>query len=146
MNRQFAKVWIHLVFGTQDRAPLIGIDLELQIHTLLRAQLLEMHCIPVAINGMADHVHLLFGLNPEKSIAEVVQQLKVGSSRALAASGLSPVALLWDAGYGTVSVSETMLPVVKTYLKDQRAHHREDNLIPELEIWEIEDEFLLLNS
>ena len=145
MSRQFAKIFVHLVIGTQDRAPLITRDLELQIHTFLRAQLMEMHCIPLSLNRMDDHVHLLFGLNPEKSIADVVQQLKDASTRWMDAEGLSADGLHWHPGYAVVSVSETMLGVVKTYIKDQRDHHREDNLIPELEIWEIEDEFLLLN-
>lgn len=65
-------------------------------------------------------------------LAEALQKLKANSSRWMGEQGI-PFA--WQEGYGAFSVSPSLLPVIKAYIRDQEQHHRK---------WSFEDEFRLL--
>lgn len=69
MPHSFNKIWIHAIWATKERQPLIEPHAEKKIHDILREELREAGCPVRIVNGMADHVHLLFLLNPQKSIA-----------------------------------------------------------------------------
>jgi REP element-mobilizing transposase RayT len=76
---------------------------------------------PVAVGGVEDHVHLLFGLARTESIAKVTGELKVSTGK-----WLQPrcAEFRWQAGYGAFSVGNAELEVVRRYVQDQENHHR----------------------
>ncbi len=51
------------------------LDKEELIYNYINGQLREAGCPVRIINGMPDHVHLLFLQNPQKSISEIVKQI-----------------------------------------------------------------------
>lgn len=79
MSHLYNKIWIHAIWSTKLRAPLIHSSVENKIHQFIAEQLREQSCPVRIINGMPDHIHCLFLLSPQKSIAEVLKQIK-GSS------------------------------------------------------------------
>ncbi len=60
MSHSYNKIWLHVVFATKNRTPLIKPVVEKQIHAHMQEQLIENGCPVRIINGMPDHVHLLF--------------------------------------------------------------------------------------
>lgn len=76
MPHSFNKIWVHAIWATKKRMPLISADIEKKLHKFISDQLRELGCPVRIINGMPDHVHCLFLLNPQKSIAEVIKQIK----------------------------------------------------------------------
>ena len=72
MPHSFNKIWIHAIWSTKERMPLILSTVENKIHQFIAEQLREQGCPVRIINGMPDHIHCLFLLSPQKSIA--VQQ------------------------------------------------------------------------
>jgi putative transposase len=80
----------------------------------------------------SNHVHLLIGLPPALTLAEVVQKLKANSSRWLGENGMP---FEWQKGYGAFSVSPSLLPTVLAYVRNQVEHHKKRSF---------EEEFLLL--
>lgn len=82
MSHSKSKIWVHLIFSTKNRQPLIHTTIRQTVHDELQRQLVKMDCFVDCIGGVADHVHLLFLLNPKKSMADVVKQIKGGSSHA----------------------------------------------------------------
>jgi len=83
-----------------------------------------LDCHPVLIGGVADHVHLLFGLSRTHAIADVTRELKTNSTNWLRAQGPRYNQFHWQAGYGAFSVSASKMPDVKTYIVTQHEHHR----------------------
>ena len=71
MSHSKSKIWMHVVFSTKDRAPLIAPAVRATVHKVLWTQLVDTGCFVDSVGGVADHVHLLFLLNPKKAIAEV---------------------------------------------------------------------------
>ena len=132
-ERTHVAVYVHLVWGTWDRLPLLNGDLENDVHRALAAECQRMDCDVVAIGGIADHVHLLVRLSPTISIADLVKQLK-GSSAHLVTHKLVPGGFFkWQAGYGAVTVSPRHLDQVSNYIARQREHHAANTLLPSLE-------------
>jgi REP element-mobilizing transposase RayT len=89
---------------------------------------------PVALGGVADHVHLLVSLPTTLAIADLVKAAKGGSAH-LANHALDlSTAFKWQGGYGAFTVSQQNLTTVANYVRNQPVHHRQNTLIADLEI------------
>ena len=124
MPHSFNKIWLHAIWGTKQRAPFINQKIEKKIHQFLSEQLREIGCPVRIINGMPDHIHCLFLLNPQKSIAEVIKQIKGSSSHYINQDNLMVEKFSWQTGYAAFSVSESVVERVFQYIKNQKEHHR----------------------
>jgi len=133
MPHFFNKIWIHAIWSTKERNPYILNKIEKKIHDCLRKELIEIGCPVRIINGMPDHVHLLFLLNPQKSVAEVVKQVKGASSYWINDQNLVAQKFLWQTGYAAYSVSESQLEKVFRYIRDQKKHHEKKTFMQEYE-------------
>ena len=80
-------------------------------------------CTPVCINGVGNHVHLLFALSKTHSIATVVEKVKTSSNKWLKNRGKYYDDFSWQKGYGAFSVSESVCPTAKRYIERQEQHH-----------------------
>ncbi|WP_317898774.1 IS200/IS605 family transposase [Aurantibacillus circumpalustris] len=123
MPQSYYKIWLHVVFSTKCRLPLIEPRVERQIHDHMREQLIELGCPVRIINGMSDHVHLLFLHNPRMTIADVVKQVKGNTSHWINKNDLTQFKFSWQDGYGAFSVSESQLERVFQYIRNQKQHH-----------------------
>lgn len=54
--------------------------IEKRVYEHLREQLLAQGCPVAIINGMPDHVHLLFLQNPKLAVTDIVKQVKGNTS------------------------------------------------------------------
>jgi len=95
--------------------------MEEKIFQHIREQLEDMGCQVSIINGMPDHIHCLFRLSRERSIAEVMKQIKGSSSHFINQIQMFPKKITWQSGYGVFSVSESALPIVYAYIKNQKS-------------------------
>jgi putative transposase len=72
---------------------------------------------------MPDHLHLLVGLHPDQSIAELVRHVKSSSSAWLNTNRLLPGRFEWPRGYGAFSYARSQLDAVIQYIQRQPMHH-----------------------
>ena len=127
MPHSFNKLWIHAIWATKNRQELIDFSLEKQVYNYIREELIELGCPVRIINGMPDHIHALFLLNPQKSIADVIKQIKGSSSHSINGENLILEKFAWQTGYAAYSVSESQLETVYYYIKNQKQHHLKKN-------------------
>lgn len=121
MAHTYAANFIHCVFSTKDRRPLIPAARATELYAYLGGIARGEGFSLLAAGGTENHVHLLFLLPASCPLANAVQKLKGSSSRWLG-PGFS-----WQEGYGAFSVSPSQLPVVKRYIQNQEEHHRKRN-------------------
>lgn len=140
MSHSYNKIWIHAIWATKERMPLIHSVAEPKIYQFISEQFRESGCPVRNINGMSDHIHCLFLLNPQKSIAEVIKQIKGSSSHYINQNNLISEKFSWQTGYASYSVSESVVEKVFTYIKNQKIHHQKKSFSQEYE------EFLKLNK
>jgi putative transposase len=131
MPHSFNKIRIHAVWSTKERQPLISRAAEIKIHNFLREELIELVCPVRIINGMPDHIHSLFLLNLQKSVAEVIKYVKGITSHSINDQNLISKKFSWQTGYAAYSVSESQLERVFQYIKNQKQHHNKKTFLQE---------------
>ena len=124
MPHSFNKIWIHTIWATKNRVPLIDVPVEKKIHQFIAEQFRNLGCPVRIINGMPDHIHCLFLLSPQKSIADVIKQIKGSSSHYINQQNLINDKFAWQTGYAAYSVSESVVNKVYQYINNQKQHHQ----------------------
>src|SRR5215210_1893897 len=94
----------HVTFSTKDRVPSIATDVRERIHAYLGGVIRGLGGVPLEVGGVADHVHLLFGLKPSHTLSDVLRILKGDSSRWVH-DELRMAKFAWQEGYGAFTVS-----------------------------------------
>jgi REP element-mobilizing transposase RayT len=135
MPQSLARVQIHLVFSTKHREPSITDDVRTSLHAYMATVLQNMDCPAGLINSVDDHIHILFELARTKAISEVVETVKVSSSKWVKTLGNGYAVFAWQAGYGAFSVSESQAAVVRDYIAGQKEHHRRSTFQDEFRIF-----------
>ena len=121
MPHAFTNHHVHLVFSTKGRVKLIPSALQPETWSYLAGICRNTGLVPVAINGMADHAHVLFHLPPAIALAKAVSSLKANSSRWL---NEQKIKFAWQEGYGAFSVSTSNVAEVARYIRNQQQHHK----------------------
>lgn len=123
MSHSYSKIWIHAIWATKERQTLIDASIEKQVYKFIDRQLADAGCPVSIINGMPDHIHCLFLLNRNKTIAEIIKQLKGSSAHYINEQNLISGKFAWQTGYAAYSVSESIVEKVYEYIKNQKKHH-----------------------
>jgi REP element-mobilizing transposase RayT len=113
----------HVVFSTKNREPRITAEWRPRLHAYLGGVARKSNCIPEAVGGVADHVHLLLGLPATARLADVVRDIKAASSKWIHDESHDR-AFAWQEGYGAFSVSPSHRKNVRDYIARQEEHHR----------------------
>ncbi len=124
MSKSYSKIWVHAVWSTKNRAPFIHPQMEQQLFDFLKEELKKMGCMVSIVNGMPDHIHCLFGINPQKSITDIIKQMKGSSSYYVNSNNLIPEKFIWQRGFGVFGVSHSAVEIVYRYIRDQKRHHQ----------------------
>jgi putative transposase len=127
MSQSFTKLWIHAIWATKHRQELIDFSIEKKLYDFIWQELTELGCPVRIINGMPDHVHVLFLQNPQKTISDIVKQVKGSSSHFINREELILEKFAWQTGYAAFSVSQSQLDAVYHYVKNQKQHHLKKN-------------------
>jgi len=120
----FVRVWIHLIWSTKNREPMITRELRSQLLSHVRDNATKQVIWLDSLGAVSDHVHTLVSLGTDQSIARIAQLLKGESSHWINHEKLTPFKFEWQQEYLAVSVSDSMLNVVREYIKNQEEHHR----------------------
>ncbi|TWT95916.1 Transposase IS200 like protein [Botrimarina colliarenosi] len=132
MSQSLANVILHVVFSTKQRQPFIDGEIESELHAYLGGVAKSLGCIPYAIGGVEDHVHLACSLPRTVTIADLVQDLKQGSSKWIKTRGAAYASFAWQNGYGAFSVGHSQLPDLCLYISNQHERHRRASFEDEL--------------
>ncbi len=123
MPSTHVSLHIHVIFCTKNCHPYLEAEWRSRLHAYLAGAIRNVEAVPVAIGGTADHVHLLLGLKATHRIADVLREIKRGSSNWLN-DALDICGFSWQNGYGAFSVSPSALDLVARYIAQQELHHR----------------------
>jgi REP-associated tyrosine transposase len=125
MSQSLSKIWTHLIFSTKERYPFLSDEsIRHDMHSYLAKILKANHCSTLQVGGVSDHVHSLFVLSKNHSIASIVWAIKRSSSKWAKKQGVELAKFHWQSGYGAFSVSESHVERVQRYILNQERHHR----------------------
>lgn len=124
-SMSFIRVWIHYVWATKNRTPVLTKDIRSAIHDHIRQNAKAKNIHLDRINGHVEHVHCLISLGSQQTIDKIAQLLKGESSNWLNhKSGLKAQRLDWQDEYFAVSISESGVDAVRAYIDNQEEHHK----------------------
>lgn len=122
MAQTHLSLHVHLIFHTLDNRKSIKGEWRKQLHAFLGGCLKTAGCVPEAVGGTHDHVHILAGIRATHCIADVVKDIKVASSKWVH-NEIGHRMFAWQGGYGAITVSPSQIPRVKNYIANQMEHH-----------------------
>ncbi len=124
MPQSLSSVLIHLVFSTKNRESFIAPAIEQELYPYMATILRALKSPSLAIDGTADHVHILFSLGRVLRIADLVEEVKTGSSKWIKTKGPAFRNFHWQKGYGAFSIGQSNVAALKRYIHGQKQHHR----------------------
>jgi REP element-mobilizing transposase RayT len=146
----YTQIYIHTIFTVQNRSCLISNRWKDELFKYISGIIRNNNHKPLAVNGISDHLHILFGMKPQQSISDLMQDIKAYSSKWINEKEFVRGKFNWQAGYGAFSYSHSQIDKVIKYILNQEEHHKKQTFREEylqlLEIFKIQyDEKYLFN-
>ncbi len=133
MPQSLAKILVHTVFSTKERRPFLrDKSLREELHHYIGGILNQLDCQPIIVGGVEDHVHFLCALSRTCNAAEMVKEVKRGSSLWLKTKSTELHDFAWQNGYGIFSIGFSQIETVRDYIAGQEEHHRKVSFQDEL--------------
>jgi len=129
----FVKIWVHLVFATKNREPLLSKNFRYDLHNHIIQNCKEKDIFLQTINGYTDHIHCLISLGKDQPISKISQLIKGESSLWINKNNFTDGKFSWQDDYFAVSVSESQVETVVNYIKNQEQHHSKKSFDDEVQ-------------
>jgi putative transposase len=129
----YVRIWVHLVFTTKNREPYFTKEIRDRLIDHIRTNARIKDIVVEAIGGWSEHLHLLVSLGREQSIAKIAMLIKGESAHWLNQQQFFRGKFYWQDDYFALSVSESMVEKVRTYINGQEEHHKARPFTSELE-------------
>jgi putative transposase len=123
MGQSLVKNYVHIVFSTKYRQPLIHEPVESELHAYLGGVCNDLDCHVLNVGGYTDHIHILCMLSKKIALMTLLEEVKKRSSKWIKTKGGAYKNFYWQDGYGAFSVNPAEIDVVKNYISNQHAHH-----------------------
>ncbi|MBL7023553.1 MAG: IS200/IS605 family transposase [Candidatus Marinimicrobia bacterium] len=127
----FIKVWIHFVWATKSRKPLLTKSIKEKLIQHIKENAKSKDIFINEINGDKDHIHILVSLGASQSISKIAHLLKGESSNWINKNKLTKQNFEWQDEYFAVSVSESQHKIIKKYIQNQESHHKKKSFSEE---------------
>ena len=124
MANTYTQIHIQAVFAVQNRECIIQKSWKEELYKYIAGIVQNNNHKLLCINGMPDHIHILFGLRPSQSISELMQDIKGSSSKWINEKHLVHSKFSWQEGYGAFSYSNSDVPAIIQYILNQTDHHK----------------------
>jgi putative transposase len=123
IGQSLVQNYIHIVFSTKDRQPLIFPPVEEELHNYLGGVCKKLDCQPIIVGGFTNHIHILCRLSKKIAVMKLVEEIKSHSSKWIKTKGAAYEGFYWQNGYGVFSVNPNGVERVTAYIKNQKVHH-----------------------
>lgn len=130
MPHSYSALWVHLVWSTKNRGPILIPSLKKEVYQVINEIAINHEIYLDCINGVEDHVHLLVRLRTDQCIADVVKTIKGNSWDHF--KGDPERYVTWQDGFAAFSVSPSHLKRVRGYIYNQEKHHKNKSFADEL--------------
>ena len=124
MSQSLSKLYVHIVFHIKNPLAKIRKEDKNDLYAYIGAIINDNESIPILINGVEDHIHILCVMSKNIALAKLVEEVKRHSSRWIKTKDSYYANFAWQGGYGGFSVSPSLHNKTKNYIKNQEEHHK----------------------
>lgn len=123
MANTYTQLFVHIIFTVRNRAGLISGQHREELEKYISGIVVNLECSLIAMYCNPDHIHILIGYEPNRSIADIVRDIKSNSSRFINEKKWIIGKFNWQDGYGAFSCSKSQLDSISKYIFNQPLHH-----------------------
>ncbi len=123
LGQSLVKNYIHLVFSTKYREPLIQSPNKQELYNYLGGICKRLECYPITIGGYTDHIHILCRISKKIALIKLVEEVKSHSSKWMKTKDDYLKHFYWQNGYGAFSVNPANMDKLIKYIENQYEHH-----------------------
>ena len=124
MSQSLAKQFIHIIYHIKNNSPHIKEQEEQELYAYIGSIIKDNESIPIIINGVSDHIHILLILSKNISLAKIVEEIKKHSSRWIKTKSAYYSKFSWQGGYGGFFICPSLHDKTKKYIENQKQHHK----------------------
>jgi len=124
MANTYSQIYVHVVFTVQGRQSLLSAEWRAEVFKYITGIVRNRGQKLLAINAMADHVHVFLGMTPSIALSDLVRDVKAGSSGFINEKRWVRGKFQWQEGFGAFSHSHSEIDTVVRYIRNQQEHHR----------------------
>ncbi len=134
MANTYTQIYIQIVFAVQGRQCLIPEVHREELYKYTTGIVRNREQKLIAINGMADHVHVFVGMTPTIAVSDLARDVKAGSSGFINEKRWMRGKFSWQEGFGAFSYSHADIDRVAKYINNQAEHHKKQTFREEYEM------------
>ena len=124
MGQSLVKNYLHIIFSTKNRKPLILPEFEENLYRYLGGVCRNLESPALMVGGYVDHIHILCLLSKKLTLVSMLENLKTESSKWMKLQSQSLKNFYWQDGYGAFSVNPAQIDIVCNYILNQKEHHK----------------------
>lgn len=124
MPQSLTQIYVHLIFSTKYRQPLIDEGIQPELFAYMSGICKSLECTPIQVGGYYDHAHILCLLSKKLTLMKLLEEVKGHSSKWIKTKNDQYNNFYWQDGYGAFSVNPTQIGTVTRYIEHQAEHHQ----------------------
>ena len=127
----YTQIIYQVIFGTKKREKNLTSPNREELFKYITGILQSKKCHVYRINGVEDHLHIVFYLHPSVSLASLVKDIKMATNMYIKSTQLFPDFKGWQEGYGAFTYTIKEKDRLIEYVKNQEAHHYKRTFVDE---------------
>ena len=127
MANTYSNLFYHIVFSTKGRISFIDRQIEERIWAYIGGIARKREMTALQVGGIENHIHVLVLAKPVVAPSQIAQWLKGESSKWIHDEFPHLSKFGWQDGYGVFTVSQSQVPDVIEYIRNQRKHHQDQS-------------------
>ena len=124
MAQSLSKLFVHIIYHIKTTSVKIRTEDKNDLYAYMGAVIKSNDSIPILINGVDDHVHILCVMSKNIALSKLIEEIKGNSSRWIKTFHPYYKNFAWQGGYGGFSVSPSLHDKTKKYIENQEEHHK----------------------
>src|SRR5688572_8616821 len=105
MANSYTKIYIQVVMPVLGRQSFISPAWEEKLYKFICGMANRRGQKVIAINGVSDHIHFVYGMKPDISVSELIREIKKGMNTFINDNKFTKQRFYWQEGFGAFSYS-----------------------------------------
>jgi putative transposase len=142
----YIKILVHCVWTTYDRTPFLKDEIFEKVIYHIRDNSRAKNIYIDHINGYYEHLHALISLGGTQNISEIMHSIKGECSYWINKNNLTGNKFKWQDDFWAVSIGTPQLENLRTYIRNQKDHHKSTTWEEELRKLETEYDLIRIKD
>jgi len=120
----YTQLIYHVVIRTKASKATLSLERSEELYRYIWGIIQNKKGLLYRINGMEEHIHILFSLHPTIALSDFIRDLKAETSKMLKRTVGFEHFTAWGEGYAALTYNLKDRDMVINYIKNQQEHHK----------------------